>query len=328
MLTGTININKDENVVLKVDILSEKHDYKIIWKHNNYILKGFNTTVFKKRLTKKDEGYYSCEISNKFGVGHCGRVFVKVFEKIQFVSEPQDTIVYLHSPRKIYLTCAIKSNTSNGTYSWFFRRFYAPPTESNLLPESKPYFQIKQDTDRSTGFYFCKFNNKLSSASSREAVVHVLITTVALERVGITLLLSRYNSSRTRRQIQDKDIIKSELAKLMQANSTQIKINDLINENDTTDRITFALYGSNLTLSRKNYDWDGLTEKVMKEKENLLLTSALLYFYANNSIDMKVYGETYSLNTDSIMIEPLQPLCPEGQVLKKHGFICGKFTVK
>ena len=166
MLTGTININEDENVVLKVDMLSEKHDYKIIWKHNNYILKGFNTTVFKKRLTKKDEGYYSCEISNKFGVGHCGRVFVKVFEKIQFVSEPQDTIVYLHSPRKIYLTCAIKSNTSNGTYSWFFRRFYAPPTESNLLPESKPYFQIKQDTDRSTGFYFCKFNNKLSSASS------------------------------------------------------------------------------------------------------------------------------------------------------------------
>ena len=142
------------------------------------------------------------------------------------------------------------------------------------------------------------------------------------------MLLSRHNSSRTRRQIQDKDTIKSELAKLMQANSTQIKINDLINENDTTDRITFALYGSNLTLSRKNYDWDGLTEKVMKERENLLLRSALLYFYANNSIDMKVYGETYSLNADSIMIEPLQPLCPEGQVLTKHGFICGKFTVK
>ena len=328
MLTGTININENEKVVLTVDVLSEKHDYKIIWKHNNYILKGYNTAVFKKNLTKKDEGFYSCEISNKFGVGHCGRVFVKVFEKIHFLSEPQDMIVYLYSPKKIYLTCSVKGDTSNGTYSWFFRRFYAPPTESIILPESMSYFQIKQDSHRSTGFYFCKYNNKLSSASSREAVVHVLKTTVALERVGITMMLSKHNSSRTRRQIQDKYTIKFELAKLMQTSPTQIEIKDLSNENDTNARITFALYGSNLTLNRENDDWDSLTEKVMKERENLLLRSALLYIHANNSKDMEVYRGTYSLNADSIIIEPLQPLCPEGQVLTKHGFICGKFPVK
>ena len=328
MLSGTINIIEGESMVLKVEVLSEKLEYKIIWKHNNYILKGYNTTVFNKNLTKKDEGYYSCEISNKFGVSDCGRVFVKVFENIQFSSEPQDAIGYLYSPRKLYLTCATKTNTSNGTYSWFFRRFNAPRTESNLLPESKSYFEINQDTDRSTGFYICKYNNRLSSASSREAVVHVLKTTVALERIEITMMLSRHNSSRTRRQIQDKSTIKSELAKLMQANSTQIKINDLIKENDTNDRITLALHGSNLTLNRENYDWDSLTQKVMKERENLLLRSALLYFHANNSIDMKIYGETYSINADSIMIGPLQPLCPEGQVLTKHGFICGKSMVK
>ena len=39
MLTGTININEDENVVLKVDMLSEKHDYKIIMETQQLHLK-------------------------------------------------------------------------------------------------------------------------------------------------------------------------------------------------------------------------------------------------------------------------------------------------
>ena len=327
LLTGTICIKEGESLILKVEVLSEKFDYKIIWKHNNYILKGYNTTVFNKNLTKKDEGYYSCEISNKFGVGNCGRIFVKIFEKIQFLSEPQDAVGYLYSPRKIYLTCAMKSNTLNGTYSWFFRKFYAPPTENNLLSESKSYFEVNQDTDRSTGFYFCKYNNKLSSAISREAVVHVLKTTVALERIGITMVLSKYHLSRTRRQIQDEETIKSELAKLMQTDPKQIEIKDLSNRNDTKDQLTFALSGINLTLNREeNYNWNSLTEKVMKERENLLLRSALLYFHANNSRDIKVNGKTYSIDAYSISIEHLEPLCPEGQTLRKDGFICGKFS--
>ena len=326
LLTGTINIKEGDSVILKVEVLNEKFDYKIIWKHNNYILKGYNTTVFNKSLTKKDEGYYSCEISNKFGVGNCGRIFVKIFEKIQFLSEPQDVVGYLYSPRKIYLTCAMKSNTLNGTYSWFFRKFYAPPTENDLLSESKPYFEVNQDTDRSTGFYFCKYNNKVSSALSREAVVHILKTTVALERIGITMVLSQYNSSRTRRQIQDEDTIKFELAKLMQTNPKQIEIKDLINRNDTNDQLALALSGINLTLSRENYNWNSLTEKVIKERENLLLRSALLYFHANNSRDIKVNGKTYLIDAYSITVEHLEPLCPEGQTLRKDGFICGKFN--
>ena len=327
LLTGTICIKEGESLILKVEVLSEKFDYKIIWKHNNYILKGYNTTVFNKNLTKKDEGYYSCEISHKFGVGNCGKIFVKIFEKIQFLSEPQDAVGYLYSPRKIYLTCAMKSNTLNGTYSWFFRKFYEPPTENNLLSESKSYFEVNQDTDRSTGFYFCKYNNRLSTAISREAVVHVLKTTVALERIGITMVLSKYHSLRTRRQIQDEDTIKSELAKLMETDPKQIEIKDLSNKNDTKDQLTFALSGINLTLNHEeNYNWNGLTEKVMKERENLLFRSALLYFHANNSRDIKVNGKTYSIDAYSISIEHLEPLCPEGQTLRKDGFICGKFS--
>ena len=35
LLTGTICIKEGESLILKVEVLSEKFDYKIIWKHNN-----------------------------------------------------------------------------------------------------------------------------------------------------------------------------------------------------------------------------------------------------------------------------------------------------
>ena len=91
-LTGTVNIREGESPALKVKLLSENFDFKLVWKHNNNILKGYNTAVFNKTLTKKDEVYYSCEITNKFGVSHCGKVFIKIFENVQFLTEPQDTI--------------------------------------------------------------------------------------------------------------------------------------------------------------------------------------------------------------------------------------------
>ena len=325
-LTGAINIQEGESLHLNIEVLSEKTDFKIIWKYNNYILKSYNTTVFNKKLTKGEEGYYSCEITNKFGVGYCGKVFIKIFENIQFLKEPQDTVGYLYSPRKTYLTCAVKSNSSNGTFSWFFRQFYAPPSERYLLPESKPHIEINQDSVRSTGFYICKYNNELSSTLSREAVVHVLRTTVAVERIEITMVLSRHSSSITWHQIQDKETIKSDLAKLIETNPAQIDIKSLSKENDKKDRLTFALSGSNLTINRVTYDWDGLTEKIIKERENLLLISALLYFRANNSRYIKVDGKNYSIDGNSITIKTLEPLCAEGQSLTKHGFICGKFS--
>ena len=325
-LTGTINIREGESVALKVKVLDAKYDFKIIWKHNNYILKGYNTTVFNKKLTKKDEGYYSCKITNKFGVGGCGKVFIKIHENIQFLKEPQDTVGYLYSPRKIYLTCAVKCNTSNGKFSWFFRQFDATPSERYPLPESTPDIEINQDTVRSTGFYICQFENELFNALSREAVVHVLKTTVAVQRIEINMVLSRHSSSKTWHQVRDRETIKYDLAKLMETKPAQINIKSLIKGDDKRDRITFALSGTNLTLNRVTYNWDVLNEKIIKERENLLLISALLYFRANNSKYIKVDDEKYSIDVNSIAIKSLEPLCAEGQSLTKYGFICGKFS--
>ena len=227
-LQGIMRIQEGENLHLKVKVLNIKNGFKIIWKYNNFFIPGYNTTFLKKTISKVDEGHYSCEISNKFGVSHCGTIFVEVFEKIELSIEPQNVTGYIYSLKKLYLTCYMKNKTLNGTYLWFFRRFSDPESKKKLLVASTPRLEIDQSTFLSSGFYSCQFNSKLTSGTSQEAKVHVLNSTVVVERIRVTMMLSSLNISRNRREVPDGiKVIKSEIAKLMQIRSSQIELSNL-----------------------------------------------------------------------------------------------------
>ena len=327
LLADMIKINEGENVYLEIEILNKKHSYKVIWKRNNYILQGYTTAVLNKTMTKVEEGYYSCEIINKFGTSDCGRIFVKVFENVKFAMEPQDIMGYLHSSKKKYLMCTVQSNTSAGTFAWFFRKFNETVTSAVDLFVSNSYLEINQDTASSSGFYSCQYDNMLKSAISREAIVHVLKTSVAVERIGVTMLLSKLNPSRGRREVQVYETgIKSALAKLLLAKPNHIEISNLSKENDSKERITLTLYGSNLTSYLEHYKWNGLIDEIIKERENLLLRLSLLYMHANKSSNFTADEKIYSLDSGLMSVSKLEPLCPYGQSLSENGFICGKFT--
>ena len=327
LLRDMIKINEGERIYLRIEILNEKHSYKVIWKRNNYILQGYTTTVLNKTVTKVDEGYYSCEIINKFGRSDCGRIFVKVFKNITFTTEPQDIMGYLHSSKKKYLTCTVQSNTSAGTFTWFFRKFHEPATSAVDLFVSNPYLEINQDTASSSGFYSCQYDNMLKSAVSREAIVHVLKTSVAVERIGVTMLLSKLNPSRDRREVQVyENGIKSALAKLLLVKAKHIDISNLSKEDDSKERITLTLYGSNLTSYLEHYKWNGFTDKIIKERDNLLLRLSLLYMHVNKSSNFTADEKIYSIDSSLMSVSKLEPLCPYGQSLSENGFICGKFT--
>ena len=328
LLSGSMYVKEDTILYLKVEILNKAHNYKIIWKRNNHILQGYNTTVLNKTVTKVDEGYYSCEITNKFGNSDCGRLLVKILQKIKFSIEPQDTVGYLHSSKKLYLTCAVESNTSDGFFVWFFRQFHVPEVEKKFLPVSEPYIEINQHTLNSSGFYSCQYNNKLTSAVSREAAVNVLKITVAVERVRVTIILSKLNLSSDLNENQDNGTeINSQLANLMEAKFEQIFIEDVSSKENGKDRITFILYGRNLTLYLQNYSWNDLMDEIIKERRNFLLRSVLLQFHANNGTNFTVNKVPYVIEKGSISIDSLEPLCQQTQSLTKNGFICGKFRI-
>ena len=328
LLADTIVLIEGESFFLKVDVLNNRFSYQIIWKRNNHVLQGYNTTVLSKTVTKGDEGYYSCEITNKFGVSNCGSVFVKVFEKIKFLMEPQDTTGYLYSSKKLYLTCTVSNYTSNGTFAWYYRKFDEPATHNVLVSKSESRIEINQDTVYSSGFYTCQYTTKLVRALSREAVVHVLKTSVAVERIRVIMLFSKSKINRLQPEVQDDDTgIKLELAKLLLARSEQINIEDRTADGVGKERIMFILSGNNSTNDLQKSDENDITDKILKERENFLLRLVYLYVQANNSKNFTTNNRIYSIDQDSISVETLDPLCPDNQVLEKNGYICGKFCI-
>ena len=328
LLADTIVLIEGESFFLNVHVLNKRYNYQIIWKRNNHVLQGYNTTVLSKTVTKGDEGYYSCEITNKFGVSNCGSVFVKVFENIKFLIEPQDTIGYLHSSKKLYLTCTVSNNTSNGTFAWYYRKFDEPATHNVLISESESRIEINQNTVYSSGFYTCQYTTKLVRALSRKAVVHVLKTSIAVERIRVIMLFSKSVIKRLQSEGQDDDTeIKLELAKLLLAKSEQISIEDRTEDGIGKERMKFILSSKNSTNVLEKSDEDDITDKILKERENFLLRLVYLYVQANNSKNFTVNNKIYSIDQDSISIETMDPLCPYNQVLEKNGYICGKFYV-
>ena len=284
LLADTINLKEGENLDLKLDVLNKNYDYKIVWKLNNHVLQSYTTTVLNKKVTKGDEGYYSCQITNKFGVSNCGSVFVKVFENIKFVVEPEDAIGYLYSSKKLFLTCAVSNGTLNGTFAWYYRKFYEPAKHDILVSNSESRIEINQNNIYSSGFYTCQYNSKFVSAFSRAAIVHVLKTTIPVERIRIIALLSKSKINTRWPEVQDYDAgIKSELAKLLLAKSEQINIEDVTEDGDRKEKINIILSGANSTTDLEKYGWDGITDKILKERENFLLRLVFFYVHANNS---------------------------------------------
>ena len=159
-------------------------------------------------------------------------------------------------------------------------------------------------------------------------MVHVLKTSVAVERIGVTMLLSKFNPSRGRREVQVYERgIKSALAKLLKVKDKNIQITNLLEEDDSTERITLTLYGRNLTSYLETYKWNGLADEIIKERGNLLLRLSLLYMHPNKSNNFTADENIYSIDNGLMSVSKLDPLCPHGQSLSDNGFICGKFTI-
>ena len=143
------------------------------------------------------------------------------------------------------------------------------------------------------------------------------------------MLLSNISVSRTGlKDENDKTSIKSELAKIMLAKPSQIEISDLFKDSNVKNKMEFVLSSRHLINDHENYVWNDLTEKIIKERETLLLTSVLLYRYVKNTknFNLALNGNKYSIYGDSVTIELLNPSCLQNQRLLKNGFICGKLT--
>lgn len=145
----------------------------------------------------------------------------------------------------------------NGTFAWYYRKFYQSGKSDVLISNSESRIEINQDTIYSSEFYTCQYTSKFVSAFSRTAVVHVLKTNVAVEIIRVTALLSK---SKVRTRWPE---VKDDNAGII-SKSEQISIKDVIEDDDGKERINIILSGTNSTNDLEKDGWDGIIDKTLK----------------------------------------------------------------
>ena len=91
------------------------------------------------------QGQYSCEITKTFGTSCCRSTFVEVFRNTEFSNKPQESVGYLNSPKRTYLTCAIKNVSDGGNFTLFFRPFSASTEEKEHFRMLGPFIEVNKE---------------------------------------------------------------------------------------------------------------------------------------------------------------------------------------
>lgn len=336
LLSGNINKKIGENFTLVIDVEETVHGYEIIWKKNNFVIGNEYAKQFMVKITDAKSAYYSCEVTNVFGSTYCGEVFVTVYTKPEITRQPEDVTAYIHSPEKRFVICNF-TGFPEPTIEWVFRNFTSD--EYEVLPTKRSPLLISTRLTENSGFYFCRVQNELFSVKSKEAVVNIISTTMAVERTKLYFTLNLIPATaRTRRNINNDAELSTKLTSEEKLNiihalaeamdTTESSIRDLAYTKvaNGSAEVSFVLYGKNLTgnLTRLNpgESWDSLANEMTEDRGHLLGRPILLYYNANNTMSFVIGGKNVSVNPESIEFEGMEVACKQGQVVLENGIVC------
>ena len=340
-LSGVLHKKEGEKIELTVNIERSKHNYDIIWKRNNYVLKKQYQDTLNLQSSIENVGYFSCEVSNMFGKTHCGEVLVKFYIPPKLIKQPNDVTVYTNSPESKYLYCTI-SKSSDASITWYFNSLNSDTVER--LSHSVGVLKINSASR--SGYYSCKVSNNRYSVWSRKGQVNILLSKPAVDRIKIeyNLITAKYKETNRQRRdshetlsdvlpniltSKEKALFISVLAKAM--NTSENSVGELYYSKISNDiaKISFALHGTNYSDVLGPFEsWDKISNGISKDRENLFVRSILLYYKANKTLSFQVGNMiTLTIDPDSIKTEGMKPVCSTGQVVLSNGFMCGKYLL-
>ena len=315
-LDGSV-VSFKEGDGLKLSVSTTEKVYfhqQVHWFHNNKVVDNEFKTTLIKTLKAGDGGFYSCQISNKFGDTSCGMVEVRVYQKPVFVNRPEATTVYDKSPVPKPLLC---NATHAETVEWIYESFNTL-TSAPIKGENGIMLNIAA---RESGYYSCKASNQKAYVISEKVPVKVLKTSLAIPRLTIEMEVNKTSGNRRRR-----DISKINLAQTLNITEESIYKIEL---DQNSGKLKLIFQGSNLSsLLESDDNWNKVAELVVKEREKILAIAQYLDKLAREKKTLtKIDGVSYTINRNSMKSVPMPGACKDGQVLMDNGFVCGKSTL-
>ena len=252
---------------LKVTVDSN-HELMFKWMKNGKEIPNAksNVLVFADN-SHTVNGYYNCEISNRFGKVTSNIVKVEYQEAPRITRHPRGLTTTLRSPNATIVLLCNATGQPTPSISWYFTPFNS--SKETPLQGNETMFLMNATSTEQSGIYRCTASNSQGNVTSHGARVHVRDSVIAEFSTGISfvvILRVPQNYSYTNKPTYGSNVsshgnytneINGTLPQNVTSNghgssssSMQLKLPHYLNENDTTALTDLLSKQMNVSISR------------------------------------------------------------------------------
>ena len=251
---------------LKVTVDSN-HKLTFKWmKNGKEILNAKSNVLLFSDNSHAVNGYYSCEVSNRFGKVISNTVKVEYQEAPRITRHPRDLITTLRSPNTTIVLICNATGQPTPSIAWYFTPFNS--SQKSLLPGNETMFLMNATSREQSGFYRCTASNSQGNATSHGSRVHIRDSLIAEFSTGISFVVTlkapgnqSYNGNTSYRsnitignceRINNGTLSNNATSSVKgnTSSSSQLKFPEYLNENETIALIDLLGKQMNITKSR------------------------------------------------------------------------------
>ena len=354
-LPTTLIVTSKEVSSLSINVESI-HNLNFKWmKNGEEIFNSTSKTLIFSRNNHTVNGYYNCEMSNKFGKVLSATTKVEYQEIPRITKHPQGQATTLRAPNAtIVLTCNA-TGAPSPSIAWHFTPFNS--SRETTLKGNETMLKVNATSVEQSGWYRCSASNNQGKVTSQGARVHVkdsMIATFSTEVSFIVVLKtsSNYtNDTKTENNTagstnvtqstemnhtlpkhlsaNDTKGLQDLLAKHMNITRSRIKKIVYVRHTYTRASISFEIAMQNMDPILEKYnDWTKMSEDMVMARKGLLVLPVWLYtLYNNISSSFNIGNLETNVLPETMESTMNEASCPVRFSLKSNGFICGEYPI-
>ena len=300
-------------------------------------------------------GYYNCEISNKFGKVLSATTKVEYQEIPHITKHPQGQTTTLRAPNATIVLICNATGTPSPSITWHFTPFNS--SRDTMLKANETMLTANATSVEQSGWYRCSASNNQGKVTSHGARVHVKDSMIATFSTGVSFIVvlktsSNYtNDTKTVKNIAGNTNVNQSskmnhilpqylsangtkglqdlLAKHMNITKSRIKKIAYFRHTDTRASISFEIVMQNMDpILGKYNDWTKMSEDMVMARKGLLILPVWLYtLYNNISSSFNIGNLEADILPETMESTMNEASCPERFSLNSNGFICGEYAI-
>ena len=170
-------------------IVDSNHELVFKWMKNGKEIPNSksNILVFADN-NHTANGYYNCEISNRFGKATSNIVKVEYQEAPRITRNPRGLTTTLRSPNTTIVLICNATGQPTPSISWYFTPFNS--SKETPLQGNETMFLMNATSTEQSGIYRCTVSNSQGNVTSHGARVHIRESIIAEFSAGISFLIA------------------------------------------------------------------------------------------------------------------------------------------